>query len=71
MERIAPFESEQLTSIAKILADTSDGMTGSQIEHTLRECKIPDPTLLVRDGWEAFFSKRLSRLRDIGQKPRG
>ena len=44
MEHIPPFESEHLTSIAKILADTSEGMTGSQIEYTLRECKIPDPT---------------------------
>ena len=34
-----PFESEHLTSIAKILADTDAGFTGSQIEHMLRECR--------------------------------
>lgn len=25
--------------------------------------------VLVRDGWEAFFSMMLSRLRDVGQQP--
>jgi len=42
MERIAPFDSQQLTSIAKILADTNRGLTGSEIEHLLSECRIPD-----------------------------
>ncbi|MBI1813569.1 MAG: TIGR02391 family protein [Deltaproteobacteria bacterium] len=44
MERVPPFESEHLTSIARILADTAEGLTGSQIEHMLRECRIPDPS---------------------------
>lgn len=44
MEQVPPFDSAQLESIAKILADTAEGFTGSQIEHMLRECQIPDPT---------------------------
>jgi uncharacterized protein (TIGR02391 family) len=42
MERIAPFDSQQLTAIAKILADTNRGLTGSELEHLLSECRIPD-----------------------------
>jgi hypothetical protein len=44
MNPIPSFESEHLASIAKILADTANGLTGSQIEQTLRESRIPDPT---------------------------
>lgn len=43
MQRVSPFESAHLISIAKILADTTDGLTGSEIGHMLLECKIPDP----------------------------
>jgi hypothetical protein len=32
MEPVAPFAEEYLVSIAKILADTSKGLTGSKIE---------------------------------------
>jgi uncharacterized protein (TIGR02391 family) len=42
MERIVPFNEQHLTSIAKILADTTDGLTGSEIEHILRQIKVPD-----------------------------
>jgi uncharacterized protein (TIGR02391 family) len=42
MARVAPFDSEHLISIAKILADTDEGLRGSEIEHMLRECRIPD-----------------------------
>jgi uncharacterized protein (TIGR02391 family) len=42
LETVPPFKSEHLTSIAKILADTSSGLTGSQIGHLLAECQVPD-----------------------------
>src|SRR5712692_6092226 len=42
MERIAPFNSQQLTAVAKVLADTNRGLTGSELEHLLSECRIPD-----------------------------
>ena len=55
MADIAPFDSEHLTSIAKILADTDEGLTGSEIEHTLRECKIPDPTPTMTK-WKRLYN---------------
>jgi uncharacterized protein (TIGR02391 family) len=44
VQRVPTFDAEHLTSIAKILADTTEGLTSSQIEYLLRQCKIPDPT---------------------------
>ena len=50
---IQPFDSQQLEAIAKILADTSSGLTGSEIERLLRECKVEDidPT---NTKWKRF-----------------
>lgn len=42
MEHVPPFNPQQLTSISKILADTHDGLTGSQIQYLLQDCRIPD-----------------------------
>ena len=42
MEHVPAFNSQQLTSISKILADTYDGLTGSQIQYLLQDCRIPD-----------------------------
>lgn len=39
---IAPFNSQHLEAIARILAETNKGLTGSQIEHLLHCCQIPD-----------------------------
>jgi uncharacterized protein (TIGR02391 family) len=44
MERIPPYDSQQLESIARVLADTSEGLTGSEIGHLLQQCKMADPT---------------------------
>lgn len=44
MAKIATFDSEHLSSIAKILGDTSSGLTNNEIENLLRQCTIPDPT---------------------------
>jgi uncharacterized protein (TIGR02391 family) len=55
MERVAPFDSEHLTSIAKILADTDEGLTGSEIEHMLRECRIPDPSPTMTK-WKRLYN---------------
>lgn len=41
---ISPFPPERLEAISKVLADTDTGLTGSQIDHLLRNCKIPNPT---------------------------
>src|SRR5438105_5043978 len=41
-EQVPTFNPQQLQSIAKVLADTSDGLTGSEIGYLLADCKIPD-----------------------------
>jgi RHS repeat-associated protein len=39
---VEPFDNQYLEAIAKILADTSSGLTGSEIERLLRQCEIED-----------------------------
>jgi uncharacterized protein (TIGR02391 family) len=43
-QRITPFPAERLEAISKVLADTNEGLTGSEIDHLLRNCVIPNPT---------------------------
>jgi len=50
---LPPFDGQQLEAIAKVLADTDTGLTGSEIDHLLKECRIPD----VSPGWTKW--KRL------------
>src|SRR5438874_351621 len=42
MERVPPFNPQQLTAIAKILGETETGLTGPQIGYLLQDAKIPD-----------------------------
>jgi hypothetical protein len=42
MDRIPPFNPQQLTAISKVLGDTAKGLTGSEISYFLIDCKIPD-----------------------------
>ncbi len=55
MQHVPVFDSEHLTSIAKILADTGEGLIGSQIEHLLRQCQIPDPTPSITK-WKRLYN---------------
>jgi len=55
VQQVPIFNAEHLTSIAKILADTAEGLTGSEIEHLLRQCKIPDPTPSMTK-WKRLYS---------------
>jgi uncharacterized protein (TIGR02391 family) len=43
MARIPPFSGQHLEAVARILADTASGLTGSQIGHILQECGAADP----------------------------
>ncbi|MBX9677528.1 MAG: TIGR02391 family protein [Gemmataceae bacterium] len=43
-QRIPPFAAERLEAISKVLADTNEGLTGTEIDHLLRSCNISDPT---------------------------
>src|SRR4030042_1567381 len=42
MATIPLFEPQQLERICKILADTSEGLTGSELGYLLRQSQIPD-----------------------------
>ena len=37
-QRVAPFPAEGLEAISKVLADTNEGLTGSDIDHLLLNC---------------------------------
>ena len=43
-QRVPPFSGERLEAISKVLADTTEGLTGSEIDQLLRNCSIPSPT---------------------------
>lgn len=55
MHHVPPFNAQHLTSIAKIIADTSEGLTGSQIEYLLKDCNIPDVTPGMTK-WKRLFN---------------
>lgn len=42
MRKVNPFRSADLEAIAKVLADTETGLTGSEIGQMLADCRIPD-----------------------------
>ena len=55
MEKVPVFDAQHLTSIAKILADTEDGLTGSQIGYLLQDCEIPD-VASDQTKWKRLFN---------------
>jgi uncharacterized protein (TIGR02391 family) len=52
---IPPFAAEDLEAIAKVLADTDDGLTGSEIGYQLQNCRTPDPTPEMTK-WKRLFN---------------
>ncbi len=59
MERIPTFDAQHLQSIAKILADTEDGLTGSQIQYLLRDADISDVSPNMTK-WKRLFNALVS-----------
>jgi hypothetical protein len=55
MEPVPTFSPQQLEAIARILADTGAGLTGSQIAYILQDCKIPDVTPEMTK-WKRLFN---------------
>lgn len=55
MERVPIFDAQQLTSVAKILADTDEGLKGTEIEYLLQDCRIPDVTPKMTK-WKRLFN---------------
>lgn len=55
MEIIPPFSAQDLTSICKILADTEDGLTGSEIGYLLQDCHVLDVSQEMTK-WKRLFN---------------
>jgi hypothetical protein len=55
VDRVPPFNPQQLTSIAKILGETTTGLTGPQIGYLLDDAKIPDVNPEMTK-WERLFN---------------
>lgn len=59
MEHISAFDSQSLEAICKIIADTNDGLSGTEIDRFLAECKIPDITPGITK-WKRLFNALVS-----------
>lgn len=55
MERIAPFDAQQLEAACKVLADTERGLTGTEIGHLLQDCKVQDVSPATTK-WKRLFN---------------
>lgn len=55
MDRIEPFNAQQLQSACKILADTDRGLTGSEIGYILADCRLND-TNPQMTKWKRVFN---------------
>ena len=58
------FRQSELEAIASALADTSEGLTGSELGHLLETCKMPDPTSKMTKRhrlYNAFVASQNSR----------
>ena len=54
-EHIKPFDAQNLEAICKVLADTNNGLTGTQIGYILRDCKVQD-TDPSATKWKRLFN---------------
>lgn len=65
-ESMPPFQQAQLEAIANALADTADGLTGTQIGHLLSVCRLPDPTPALAKRHRLFnaFAEAQNAARD-------
>jgi hypothetical protein len=55
MERIPPFDSQHLEAVCRVLADTQQGLTGSQIQRLLQEIKVEDVSPELAK-WKRLFN---------------
>jgi len=54
-EHIKPFDAQNLEAICKVLADTNNGLTGTQIGYILQDCKVQD-TDPSATKWKRLFN---------------
>jgi len=55
MDRIPPFNAQHLEAACKVLADTSRGLTGAQIDHILTDCRLKDVAPQMTK-WKRLFN---------------
>ena len=55
MERIAPFDTQHLEAACRVLADTSRGLTGTEIGHLLQEIRVADVSPELTK-WKRLFN---------------
>ena len=55
MAQLPCFESSHLEAACRVLADTSSGLTGGEIEHILRDIGVADPTPTMTK-WKRLFN---------------
>ncbi|MCB9357462.1 MAG: TIGR02391 family protein [Calditrichaeota bacterium] len=60
MRLFEPLNQAQLEHVCKVLADTSTGLTGSEIEHLLRQIKVDD-TDPSMTKWKRLFNALANR----------
>jgi hypothetical protein len=54
-QQIDTFDSQQLEAIARILGNTANGLTNSQISHLLRDCEILDTSPGITK-WQRLYN---------------
>lgn len=55
MDRISPFDAQHLEAACRILADTQNGLTGSEIGYLLQDCRIEDVSPEMTK-WKRLFN---------------
>ena len=55
MTRLPCFESSHLEAACRVLADTANGLTGTEIEYILKELGVSDPTPSLTK-WKRLFN---------------
>ena len=69
-QRVPSFPAERLEAISKVLADTTEGLTGSEIDHLLLNSNIPNPTPDMTKWQAAPQCLRGVSKRTSGRQPR-
>ena len=54
-QRLSPFSAQQLEAVSRILGDTENGLTGTEIEYLLRDSHIPDSSPDMTK-WKRLFN---------------
>lgn len=55
MERIEPFNAQKLEAACRVLADTERGLTSSELEYLIQDCKIQDVAPKMTK-WKRLFN---------------